>query len=369
MWTENLRIVFVLGFLLGGVPAAALERMSDEEMSRVSGREFFVADYIDGTQASPPNTDFGFYRLMLNANLEMNANIEHLQMGCGGINDNLDPSLCDIDMEHLRIMGRGTTPETGSQAGEEGSLFELRRPYVEFAVRNDQQKTQREVVGIKIGAEQADGYMGVGRYNPDAQGCTQANEGDGAAACHSGLNSISGFLRTEMAASIDTELGWTCFGNTAFDDDSCGQDQKFITNFVGTRMENITLLNKALETSLCLPGFLGGGCIEGFSDIKQDLSMIHGFAFEETSDFFMSFQRERVAWPDFVEPGATQTYAASANTGWWFNVPYTSVRGAQGEVSLGFTGLFEALGEGVNVVDAELGQRPPDNCFGSPEFC
>lgn len=376
---------FVLLMVLGGSGSAQaeLKPMSERAMSEVTGREFFVAEHFDGNAAdnNPDNyNQFDYYRLMLNANLELNANIERLQLGCGGINDALDPSVCDVDMEHVRLMGRGDDSGNPLSAGDEGSLFELTRPYLEFAIKNDDSKVNREVVGVKLGAQSADGYMGVGRRFPQGQnGCTDANEGPEAAACHSGLNAISGYLNTEMSATFDAEiLGGalgsieSCFGNTTSitEGNDCGPSDTFTTQFIGTRMKNITLLNKTLKADAI------GLDITAHADVFEQLKFIHGFALADTSDFAMSFQRERVLYPGFegnfpsiaVGQGANDYpgyEGAPANTGWWFNVPYAAVTEAKGATSLS----LDALSEGLNAVDADLGQAPPDNCFGTAEFC
>jgi hypothetical protein len=58
----------------------------------------------------------------------------------------------------------------------------MTRPYIEIAVKNDDDPTRREIIGFKLGAAKADGYMSLGRYTaPGSAGasasCTHATDG------------------------------------------------------------------------------------------------------------------------------------------------------------------------------------------------
>ena len=64
------------------------------------------------------------------------------------------------------------------------SAFELARPYVELAIKNDSSRTRREVVGIKIGAQKINGairmgrdYLGLGGYGQEASLTNMENGG------------------------------------------------------------------------------------------------------------------------------------------------------------------------------------------------
>jgi hypothetical protein len=102
------------------------------------------------------------------------------------------------------------------------------------------------------------------------------------------------------------------------------------------------------------------------ADISESLRFIHGFALQDTSDFGLSFQRERISYPGFDQ----NSYSETANTGWWMNVPDVKVLDIQGElVELSLVDAFSALGEGVNLNNIELNQTPAINCYGSNRFC
>ncbi|WP_082904835.1 hypothetical protein, partial [Alcanivorax sp. HI0083] len=67
----------------------------------------------------------------------------------------------------------------------------MTRPYFQFAIKNDNSKTLREVVGVRLGGEQVEGPMSIGNFNSfsgylsasadfimEAQGLDQNGDGD-----------------------------------------------------------------------------------------------------------------------------------------------------------------------------------------------
>ena len=136
--------------------------LDDEQMRAVTGQGLIVSDKISGSALANPNdysTPFEFYRIGLDGELQLNLNVSKLQLGCGGINDHLSGHAgCDIDIDYLSLMGRN-----GTDIGDPGSPLKLDRPYIEFAVKNDDSTTLREIAGIKIGAQSADGALSAGR--------------------------------------------------------------------------------------------------------------------------------------------------------------------------------------------------------------
>lgn len=356
----------------GLLHAAQLVSLEDNELGDVTAQALFVSDVVAGIGGS----NHTFYRMGMDVNLELNANIDKFALGCGGVNNRLVAAACDIDMDYVRLMGRsGSAPGTAVT-----SNFRLTRPYIEVAIKNDGNAALREVIGIKIGAQEADGFFGIGRryangqVNQEHGGTCGTAPGAAALACHSGLNRVSGNLRVEMSATIPVvanlgilgtynETG--CFGNTATGADTCGVADTYYTNLVGTRMSEATLRDVPIELS---GGFLSAiGLDEAFADVRENLRFIHGFALIGTDDFFLSFQREQVRYPNYQKTG----YSPTANTGWWMNVPDVKVLNIQGaSVTLNGVGAaFDALGEGVNLENIELNQTPPINCYGGSRFC
>jgi hypothetical protein len=368
--------------------ATAMKSLDDEQLSEVTGQALFVSDYVNGvgTNDGNPFNEFGFYRMGLDVELAMNANIDKLALGCGGVNNNLAGAPnCDIDFDYVRFMGRN-----GSAPGNPvTSDFTLTRPFVELAVKNDDTKTLREIAGIKIGSQKADGFVSIGRRYANGQinqehGGT-CGSGANAINCHSGINSLSGSLGIEMSASVPIRIQIgvpvfgacippiclrfdeiACFGNTAATNDSCTAGDRFDTQIRGTRMTAVGLQDVELELD---GGLLSAiGINTAYADISESLRFIHGFALQDTSDFGLSFQRERVSYPTFNKSG----YSDAANTGWWMNVPDVKVLNIQGaEVAFvnDIGSVASALGEGVNLTNIELNQTPAVNCYGSNRFC
>lgn len=388
MLTKFTRSLFLLAVV--SVPAlsgAAIQHnvpdgfsaLTDEELSGVTGQALFVSDRIGasgaGTGATP--TDFVFHRMGLDVNLELNANIDKLQLGCGGFNDTINPNVCDIDMDFVRFMGRN-----GSQPGAPvTSDFVLTRPYVEIAVVNEGTPSQREVVGIKIGAQSADGFMSVGRdyltaegnpsnlTNQENGGTCNDTEGAGALACHSGLNSLSGSITAELSGALDVSITLAgtsnaCFGRTNVGNGQCSNNPVLYQDIIGSRLTRLQAPNLKLELDGGLADLIADSA---YAQVDLNTRFIHGFALENTDDFFLSFQRQKVAYPTF--DGSSNSNPA--NAGWWLNVPL--VRIVDLEAPSQSLGLFEGLSAlsppGITFRDLELGQRAASNCYGSQMFC
>src|SRR5690606_1481474 len=213
-------------FLLFAVQShAAMEPIGDEALSEVTGQSLFVGDFIAGNASDPNGGRFDFHRMGLDVELALNANIDKLQLGCGGFNESVASNACDIDMDYVRLMGLNALGDGGDGAGPAFDCS-LERPYSEIAVAGTG-ITSREVVGVKVGSESANGYFGVGRTYANGQTnqefggtCNTANGSNntgGRLNCHTGLNRISGYLNTELSGKFPLDIagigsGWGCFG-------------------------------------------------------------------------------------------------------------------------------------------------------------
>lgn len=390
------------------IPAQLRARqMNEQELAGVTGQSLFISDVIQGTDLSATHgvnqSNTTFYRIGLDADLLFNINIDKLQMGCGGVNEGLVANACDLDVDFFSL--------TGPNGPDDDFLFE--RPYLELAVRNDGDRTRREIAGIKIGSAAASGDLSIGRnyalgqtnqehglQNGNTCGTSSGTQDNGSRlACSSGVNHISGFLLGEFSANgriDDFGGGDVCMGWTSNTSDNCGQAQEIFGVFSGTRMDRIGLVgsNNELRTYNCggLLSFLG--CPDANFKLSQSLRTLHhvplgtGTGVRRTRDFFLSFQRERIAYPIFdqaspygtlgppggmgTSSGWTQsTFSAPANTGWWMNVTYADARGLEvGTLELG--GLLDALDAliaGGALQDLNLGMQTIDNCYGAARFC
>lgn len=411
--------------------------LDENDLRGVSGQGLFVADMIRGdelTGANEYSIPFNFYRVGMDGEMQMNLNMSKLQLGCGGINDHLSGHAgCDIDIDYVSMMGRN-----GSQAGDPGSATILDRPYMEFAIKNDDSPTLREVVGIKIGAATVDGFMATGRryYQGEtneenlqfASTCNpSASTGSGVVGCHSGLNSVSGFLGTDLSLAMKVVAGicggvvqngqcrtapfgllplptipleaWGCTGRVSPGiPGSCGNSQSdsVFVDIAGTRMQTLGL--RAAELTIDLLGILD---VPVFASLITDARSVHGLAFENTGDFFLSFQREPVAYPRYSKITPTEefqaagqmgialdacattnqdtarchsAYAVPANTGWWMNAPSAKlVDVVNDNLDLGPVTIGQAttlLGApGLLIENPEFQLDRAQNCYGSSTFC
>lgn len=430
-----MKILTAAVLLLPATASATLQELSDIEMRSVQGQGLFVADMIRGDALEGHNEysrPFNFYRVGMDGELALNINIAKLQLGCGGINDHLSGFAgCDIDIDYAALMGRDRNLVT--EPGSPLSAFLLDRPYIELAIKNDG-TPYREVVGIKIGAARADGAITGGRRYYDAMtnhentafGATcdpGASTGAGVVGCHSGINTVSGFLGSELSLTMDATgtldlfllpavgLSVTgCVGRTQATHDACGvgmSDALFV-DLAGTRMQSLglraaELLANNLDTDLL------GGALDGVvaailtslsAQMSTDLRSVHKMTLEDTPDFFLSFQREPVAYPRFSQitpeqelagttdifdacaPGSNfmtsrcnSAYAVPANTGWWMNIPSVKLQDVYNPdivlpriTSIGdVTSLLGA--PGLLLEHPEFNLTPAQNCYGSSSFC
>ena len=123
--------------------------------------------------------------------------------------------------------------------------------------------------------------------------------------------------------------------------------------------------------------------------------------FENTSDFFLSFQREPIAYPRYSKrspvedindanfdygadydlctsyPGMNRcnsAFAVPANTGWWMNAPSVKLLDVYNPYApLPDMSITEALNlvsaPGWLIENPEFQLTPAQNCYGSSTFC
>lgn len=403
MKTNCLRQGMLALLLACGLPAsqASMQEMADEVLAGITGQALFIADRIPGnlTGSDALSTPFTYYRLGVDGELLLNLNVDKAQLGCGGFNEGIAANACDVDIDYLALTG-------STNSGGPTSAFVMDRPYLEIAIKNDGDKTKREVVGIKIGAAVSTGIMSIGRIYTNGQANLEnggvlcnpnyANNVDNGArlGCHSGANYMSGFMNAEMSgrgfldSTVDSGvcLGWTR-ANTS---DDCGAAQAEFVAIYGTRMSDIAARNMTLYLD---NGILG--IDSGKADVRESLRFLHEVAFTSSADptrtskdFWLSFQRERMRWPvyDYNSPYDTdgflpigtskngdttlRSYHFPANTGWWMNIQYASVLDLNvGTITLSTSELVGALGEGANLYNFNSGLVAVDNCFGTLRWC
>ncbi|MEN8281901.1 hypothetical protein ABFO69_09680 [Acinetobacter gerneri] len=312
-----------------------LQQLNDAELSEVNGQALLSLSYIDPKDSA--NTmkgqGVGFYKLGLEAELELNANIKKLQLGCGGVNG---AKGCDIDIDNLSLSGISDTRE-----GRVTSDAKLTNPFIEFAIKNPEKASTREVVGLRLSAEKVLGLLSAGTENT-----TTPN----------GINSLSGYLKINPT----TGTGYTAARNMGYADTGQSINGNIRTSFLlipivtgfqsndynlmldsakadinlngttisGNRMSSVQLDGLAKINQLNFSGNLaaslnitGGlltlqkqvsGNITGLTaniSVDENLGYIHKIPLN--NPFSLSLQSQNVWWP-----GA----AASAQKGWWLAV-------------------------------------------------
>lgn len=152
---------------LGGIvsSANALQTLDDQQLGQETGQAAFYTNYIGPTDLGNPNNgtngnsnNVGFFTLGLNGTVQLNANINRLQLGCGGVKG---PG-CDIDLSQVRL--------TGSKAGPSGTFADsdavMQNPFLQLAIQNPTSLSTRHVIGVAFGAQNADALLSVGQNTP-----------------------------------------------------------------------------------------------------------------------------------------------------------------------------------------------------------
>ncbi|MFN3712124.1 MAG: hypothetical protein ACK4SX_00540 [Alcanivoracaceae bacterium] len=428
--------------------ASAMMPLDDDQLANVVGQSgsLFVSDYIGPNELVGAPADgtanFSFYRMGMDVKLAMNLNIDKFQLGCGGVNDFLTPSVaCDLDIDYLGFMGinaaanrpayNAANADVNGNFGPD-SAFELLRPYMELAIKNDGSPTMREVVGIKLGGERINGairmgrdYLGLGSglgqepslINQEHGGTCNpsATTGAGVVNCHSGLNSISGYLAgLELSAGFRARatlctvfLGcvWPFYIGIPVNMDGCigrinyspcsANDTPFFIDAGGTRMDNLYVAAAKLNLA---PDLLLGFDLEGYGSLELNTRQVHYLLTPNSSGFFLSLQRESVSWPHYekapppnnlqfdacnpaygqVTARCSSAYAPRANTGWWLSASNAKMLDLRPGNTIVLPGsynsiqLLSALGPDnspIHINNPRLDFVAARNCYGTAIFC
>lgn len=174
--------------------ANALQALTEQELSEAQGQALLMMSKTaaSGTGTGANVKDFDFYKLGMEAKIELNANIRSLQLGCGGING---VGNCDIDISNLSLSGPADGKiATGANKGQPtwskgraNTSAVLTNPFIEFAIKNSGSAATREIVGFRLSAEEILGHMSAGTVN-DLDPTTEKSTGGG-------INTYSGYLK------------------------------------------------------------------------------------------------------------------------------------------------------------------------------
>ncbi|MEO9303214.1 hypothetical protein ABI223_15890 [Acinetobacter pittii] len=346
--------------------ASTLVPMSDSELSATRGQALMGMSYIaptDSASNSSSNGNMGFYRLALDAQLEINANIKKLQLGCGGVNG---AGACDIDIDYLSLSG-GTVDSTSTERASSSAV--ITNPFLEFAVKNPDSASTREIQGFRLSAKSLSGLLTFGLENGDAA---------------SGINSLSGYMVTKPTGGTVTtnpyygitqdETGTAITGRAEFigsiatlpftstaynlnlgaGSGTLSMGQQIIT---GKRINTANLNATARVGGIAVTGTLDAtasvlgipvpisGDVTGTVNnldvnvaIKQSLGYFHAAQLNGSAGY-LSVQGVNILWPEA---------ASTAQTGWWLELTNPIDIGQitpTGNVDIALATITDALGQ------------------------
>ena len=341
--------------------------LTDTELSAETGQALFNMSYIAPSASGNPQNDIGFYKVSMEAQLDLNANIRKFQLGCGGFKG----VGCDIDIDNVSFTGIVPTREKagGTDAGPV-SDFTLINPFYDIAIKNPTNMATREVVGFRIGADSVWGMLSLGDLGSDPDSVSS----------HTGINSITGHLPTYIDnGNIPVKL---CILGANATNTACtagnGIDLgnatiKRNTPNQGDNFFDLTLnrASRAYLGGIRVRTQLLGFDVDLTSNLDQSLKFIHNITAgsdpnnngkydpgESVKNFGISFQGQDVRWN-------TNGQWLNAQKGWWMELP----EGKIGDFTTRtvYAGL-DAL-TGLTLSDLNQNQYPVDNCFGNLTFC
>lgn len=335
-------VLMALGLCYSNAVSAMAE-LRDEQLSEITGQALLQMGRTPGEGAS---SDIMFYKAGLDAELELNMNIDKLQLGCTAAA--IGGQHCDIDIDNFSLSGQSWGSE-----GRPGSSTILTRPFLEFAVKNDSSRTMREVTGIRMSAEQVLGMLTAGLENSDTPnginalsgymqvagiGCSAATASSNPNACagiadvsarnmnktHTGKNmtgrvkiNFGFFDTTENYSSDDYQIALEAT-TAPFSTETATVNGRRVTavNVNGVAYIQPIDISGSMTASVAFGGFIPlnlqkeiTGVISGLRanmSLSEELGYIHKI--NVNSPFSLSFQKESVLWPDAP---------AAAQQGWW----------------------------------------------------
>lgn len=222
-----------------------LTAMDDTELSDVAAQALFMSSH-------ERSATHDFYKMGLDAQLDLNLNIAELKLG-------EDASGVDLWIKNFSMgcIGATASPTTadcivaGSGVSEVNKVlkpFSLTRPFIQIAVKNDNNPVRREVVGIRLGAQNAQGPFSAGNFNS-----------------FSGY--MSGTANLEMQGQGGTGTPWIYYGSSP---SGCGNnmcqgvaltsDSEFRS--AGTRWDH---LNQSAGVASCTTSTSNTSCTGGYN--------------------------------------------------------------------------------------------------------
>jgi hypothetical protein len=364
-------------------PVFAMIPLDDQVLGQQTGQAAFYTSYIDAG-GSNPNPNISFFTLGLNATINVNANIQHLQLGCGGVNG---PG-CDIDLNNVSLVGIKTGP-SGTYADTDATLT---NPFVQLAIKNPNTLSTRQLVGFNLGAQQVLAQLLIGN-DPNPINAPSPNG-------QTGINSISGSLGVNVSNAVFSNVN-VCIGFTAFG--ACvgiplngsatvaapgNADYTSAANPNGYYQQQVTSkrASKLVDLGPLIAhasGSLLGLTLTNVHLNNEPLNNIHNILIEDststaanpipTKNFSLSLQNQSITYPTTTTSGSLGWSSVPAATGWWLSVPSVLLANVSSNQHID-VGAFAALGGAafgtrVDINPVDLQQFPKSNCYGSLKFC
>lgn len=350
MSIQKIKLLALLGFsmILQTAQANGLSKLSDEELSNIEGQALFNVNKTDDSKQG-----LSFYRLGMEAEIALNANVKKLQLGCGGVKG----EGCDIDIDHVALTGITTSNAQGAGAATD---FVLNNPFIEFAISNSDSASTRSIEGFRLGALSALGMMSLG-----------SNENTSSLADDTGINSLSGDIGVRVTNANIKGLRITGIGTA----DAKVDD--YSSTIIANRSTSFSLNGLKANARLKLGGIIPIPIdLQLTADMKDipfntahrlQVSDVNG---NPTSGAYLSLQKKDIQWQNIA---TGQWNNIAAKQGWWLSVPDTQFANLDMDGSGVRLSAFDAiggiLGATVDIPAMDLGQRPVSNCYGTLKFC
>ena len=353
-------ILLIIGFVTLPSASAELIGMSDQDLSAATGQSLYTSNYIAPGQGGNNNrvdgsstANVGFYRLGLQATLDLNLNAQSIQLGCGGVNG---PG-CDIDLSNVSLSGLNQV--NGSYAGSDATL---KNPFLEFAIKNPSTLSTREIVGFRLGAAEALGLLSIG-----TNGDLSTPNDD------TGIRSLSGDIGIQVTNATLTDvractLIILCLPLTGKGTANVASYSTVLTP------QRASTFNLGPMTAVTSPNLLSLTLRNvNVNDIPY--ATVHQLQISKpdgtpTNDLSLSLQRAPITWQKL----STGDFSSvTAQKGWWISVPQAQFNNLVITQPVTVDAIGAVLGAiintPVNLNPIDLGQIPAHNCYGNLKFC
>lgn len=330
-----------------------LVQMTDDELANTQGQAL-----MNITRTNDANQGLSFYRLGMEAEIAINANIKKLQLGCGGSKG----EGCDIDIDNVALTGITTSD---AQAAGVNTDFKLTNPFVEFAITDADKASTRSITGFRLGALKALGMMSLGS-NSDTLSLSD----------DTGINSLSGDIGARVTNATIKDLNISVLGANLLTADA--KVDNYSTTLIANRDTKFSLtgLRAVATLNLFWPFNSIPLTLTNANVLDIPYKTVHRLQVSDlngnpTSGAYLSLQSRDISWQNI---DTKQWNAVSAKKGWWLSIPDTQFKdlnidgsGTSISVTAAIGGIV--FGAPVNLPALDLGQKPVNNCYGALKFC